>query len=95
MMLKHSKPVVLVSSHCSCVVGCALCNHLVALLYQTAHYSQLSIPAVPLVHSCTDTEQIWHKPRTLVSHVTCELYYYCAYCSYCDAILNVSLMLGC
>ncbi|ROL42681.1 hypothetical protein DPX16_14088 [Anabarilius grahami] len=45
--------------------GCALCNHLVALLYQTAHYSQLNIPAVPPVHSCTDTEQIWHKPRTL------------------------------
>ncbi|XP_016115352.1 uncharacterized protein [Sinocyclocheilus grahami] len=65
MVLKHSKPVVLVSSHCSCVAGCALCNHLVALLYQTAHYSQLNIPAVPLVHSCTDTEQIWHKPRTL------------------------------
>ncbi|KAJ8369682.1 hypothetical protein SKAU_G00097100 [Synaphobranchus kaupii] len=57
MVLKQSKPVVLVSSHCSCVAGCAL--------YQTAHYSQLNIPAVPPVHSCTDTEQLWHKPRTL------------------------------
>ncbi|XP_072562284.1 uncharacterized protein [Paramormyrops kingsleyae] len=65
MVLNHSKPVVLLSTHCSCVAGSALCNHLVALLYQTAHYSQLNIPAVPPVHSCTDTEQIWHKPRTL------------------------------
>ncbi|XP_031646395.1 uncharacterized protein LOC116353622 [Oncorhynchus kisutch] len=28
-------------------------------------YSQLNIPAAPPVHSCTDTEQHWHKPRTL------------------------------
>ncbi|KAM9536939.1 uncharacterized protein ACWYII_040760 [Salvelinus alpinus] len=41
-----------------------MCNHLVAL-YQTAHYSQLNIPAAPPVHSCTDTEQRWHEPRTL------------------------------
>lgn len=65
MVLKDSKPVILVSTHCSCVAGCALCNHLVALLYQTAHFSQLGIPAVPPVHSCTETEQTWHKPRTL------------------------------
>ncbi|XP_029615867.1 uncharacterized protein LOC115198224 isoform X4 [Salmo trutta] len=32
---------------------------------KTAHYSQLNIPAAPPVHSCTDTEQRWHKPRTL------------------------------
>ncbi|XP_064844618.1 uncharacterized protein LOC135555779 [Oncorhynchus masou masou] len=65
MVLKHSVPVIVVQSHCSCVAGSALCNHLVALLYQTAHYSQLNIPAAPPVHSCTDTEQRWHKPRTL------------------------------
>ncbi|CDQ86837.1 unnamed protein product [Oncorhynchus mykiss] len=65
MVLKHSIPVIVVQSHCSCVAGSALCNHLVALLYQTAHYSQLNIPAAPPVHSCTDTEQCWHKPRTL------------------------------
>ncbi|CDQ75179.1 unnamed protein product [Oncorhynchus mykiss] len=66
MVLKHSVPVIVVQSHCcSCVAGSALCNHLVALLYQTAHYSQLNIPAAPPVHSCTDTEQHWHKPRTL------------------------------
>eukprot|EP00063_Salmo_salar_P012235 XP_013987070.1 PREDICTED: uncharacterized protein LOC106565025 isoform X1 [Salmo salar] len=65
MVLKHSVPVIVVQSHCSCVAGSALCNHLVALLYQTAHYSQLNIPAAPPIHSCTDTEQFWHKLRTL------------------------------
>ncbi|CDQ77064.1 unnamed protein product [Oncorhynchus mykiss] len=65
MVLKHSVPVIVVHSHCSCVAGSFMCNHLVALLYQTAHYSQLNIPAAPPVHSCTDTEQRWHKPRTL------------------------------
>ncbi|KAM9443424.1 uncharacterized protein ACWYII_014986 [Salvelinus alpinus] len=65
MVFKHSVPVIVVQSHCPCVAGSALCNRLVALLYQTAHYSQLNIPAAPPVHSCTDTEQRWHKPRTL------------------------------
>uniref|UniRef100_A0A1A7WVU1 Uncharacterized protein n=2 Tax=Iconisemion striatum TaxID=60296 RepID=A0A1A7WVU1_9TELE len=41
-----------------------MCNHTVALLYQTAHFSQLSVPVVPPVHSCTEEEQQWHKPRT-------------------------------
>nr|XP_046152416.1 uncharacterized protein LOC123993974 [Oncorhynchus gorbuscha] len=42
MVLKHTVPVIVVQSHCSYVAGSALCNHLVALLYQTAHYSQLN-----------------------------------------------------
>ncbi len=62
-----SKPVILSQCSCSCVAGTALCNHIVALLYQTAHYSQLGISAVPPVRSCTETEQSWHKPRTMVS----------------------------
>ncbi|KAK0153218.1 hypothetical protein N1851_005090 [Merluccius polli] len=36
-----------------------------ALLYQTAHYSQLGLTSVPPVFSCTETEQKWHKPRTM------------------------------
>ncbi|KAL1268628.1 hypothetical protein QQF64_033991 [Cirrhinus molitorella] len=50
---------------CSCVAGRALCNHLVALLYQAAHFSESGMSVVPLVLSCTETEQKWHKPRTM------------------------------
>ncbi|XP_029955469.1 uncharacterized protein LOC115394311 isoform X2 [Salarias fasciatus] len=50
---------------CTCVAGAAMCNHCVALLFQSAHYSQLQAPVVPPVLSCTEGEQQWHKPRTL------------------------------
>ncbi|KAK0131115.1 hypothetical protein N1851_034190 [Merluccius polli] len=50
---------------CTCVAGTALCSHVAALLYQTAHYSQLRLTSVPPVFSCTETEQKWHKPRTM------------------------------
>ncbi|KAF7228129.1 transcript variant X1 [Nothobranchius furzeri] len=63
--LCDSDPVVLVTSSCSCVAGIGLCDHLVALLYQTAHYSECGMSAVPPVLSCTETEQKWHKPRTM------------------------------
>ncbi|XP_070406716.1 uncharacterized protein [Nothobranchius furzeri] len=63
--LCDSDPVVLVTSSCSCVAGIGLCNHLVALLYQTPHYSECGMSAVPPVLSCTETEQKWHKPRTM------------------------------
>ncbi|XP_041912133.1 uncharacterized protein LOC121677449 isoform X2 [Alosa sapidissima] len=63
--LGDSTPVVMTQKTCSCVAGTALCSHIVALLYQTAHYSQLEIPVVPPVHSCTESEQQWHKPRTM------------------------------
>ena len=52
---------------CSCVAGTALCNHIVALLLQSAHYSETGAKVVPPVHSCTEMEQQWHKPRTMVS----------------------------
>ncbi|KAL4007774.1 hypothetical protein ACER0C_001626 [Sarotherodon galilaeus] len=42
-----------------------MCNHTVALFFQTAQYSQLRVPVVPPVHSCTESEQQWHKPRTV------------------------------
>ncbi|XP_048103675.1 interferon-induced protein 44-like isoform X1 [Alosa alosa] len=63
--LGDSTPVVMTQKTCSCVAGTALCSHIVALLYQTAQYSQLEIPVVPPVHSCTESEQQWHKPRTM------------------------------
>lgn len=67
VVLKDSSPVELVHHSCTCVAGAALCNHCVALLFQSAHYSQLKVPVVPPMLSCTEGEQQWHKPRTLVS----------------------------
>ncbi|KAI4884811.1 hypothetical protein NFI96_026067, partial [Prochilodus magdalenae] len=32
--------------------------------FQTAHYSELNVQVVPPVHTCTKTEQQWHKART-------------------------------
>ncbi|XDV44768.1 hypothetical protein PO909_013008 [Leuciscus waleckii] len=63
--LKDSIPVELAHHSCTCVAGSVLCNHCVALLFQSAHYSQLDIPVVPPVLSCTESEQQCHKPRTL------------------------------
>ncbi|XP_049910200.1 uncharacterized protein LOC126396291 [Epinephelus moara] len=53
---------------CSCVAGKGFCNHVVALLYQTAHYSQLSLPTVPPPLACTSDLQRWHRPRTQGIH---------------------------
>ncbi|KAJ8356709.1 hypothetical protein SKAU_G00195030 [Synaphobranchus kaupii] len=58
-------PVVLQHSQCTCVAGRAVCNHADALLYQTAHYCQYNLQMVPPVLSCTESEQRWHKPRTM------------------------------
>nr|XP_033935584.1 uncharacterized protein LOC117443882 [Pseudochaenichthys georgianus] len=63
--LRDSSPVVLTHNQCSCVSGTVLCNHTVALLFQTAHYTELNMSVVPPVHSCTESEQQWHKPRTM------------------------------
>ncbi|KAI4902547.1 hypothetical protein NFI96_020798, partial [Prochilodus magdalenae] len=65
IVFEDSSPVQMIEAECSCVAGTALCNHNVALLYQTAHYSQLNLTAVPPVLSCTETEQRWHKPRIM------------------------------
>ncbi|KAK7888640.1 hypothetical protein WMY93_024200 [Mugilogobius chulae] len=65
IMFEDCCPVEIAGAECSCVAGTVLCNHGVALLYQTAHYSTLKLTAVPPVLSCTETQQSWHKPRTL------------------------------
>ncbi|KAF1380077.1 hypothetical protein PFLUV_G00182730 [Perca fluviatilis] len=49
---------------CSCTAGKVLCNHLVALLFQSAHYSMLQVRAVPPPVACTSSLQTWHRPRT-------------------------------
>lgn len=64
IVLRDSDPVILTSYRCSCVAGTAACSHTVALLFQTAHYSELNVKVVPPVHACTESEKQWHKPRT-------------------------------
>ena len=73
IVLRDAEPVVMTSSQCSCKAGTAVCNHTVALLFQTAHYSELNIQVVPPVHACTET---WHKPRTAVKVEANVLYMY-------------------
>lgn len=46
----------LVEAVCSCKAGNALCNHSIALLFQTAAYSAQNLAAVPPVLNCTETE---------------------------------------
>ncbi|XP_059366474.1 uncharacterized protein LOC132105410 [Carassius carassius] len=53
---------------CSCAAGKGFCNHTVAILYQTAHYSQLGLQAVPPPLACTSGLQRWHRPRTQGIH---------------------------
>ncbi|XP_027859750.1 uncharacterized protein LOC114158046 [Xiphophorus couchianus] len=57
-------PVELKYMSCSCTAGKALCNHMVGLLFQTAHYSTMGYKTVPLPLSCTSSLQTWHRPRT-------------------------------
>ncbi|KAL3992292.1 zygote arrest protein 1 [Sarotherodon galilaeus] len=65
VVLKDSLPVQLLHFSCTCKAGKALCNHCVALLFQSAHYSQLKVQVVPPILSCTEGEQQWHKPRVM------------------------------
>lgn len=37
---------------------------MVALLFQTAHYSTMGVKTVPTALSCTSALQTWHRPRT-------------------------------
>uniref|UniRef100_A0AAV2LNW6 SWIM-type domain-containing protein n=1 Tax=Knipowitschia caucasica TaxID=637954 RepID=A0AAV2LNW6_KNICA len=65
VVLTDSQPVQLLHFACTCKAGKALCNHCVALLFQSAHYSQLKLQVVPPMLSCTEGEQQWHKPRVM------------------------------
>ncbi|XP_035282894.1 uncharacterized protein LOC118232225 [Anguilla anguilla] len=59
-----TEPVQLNGSPCTCSAGKVLCNHLVAMLFQSAHYSMMQMKAVPPTMACTSTLQTWHRPRT-------------------------------
>lgn len=56
----------LLTHSCSCAAGKGFCNHVTAFLYQTAHYVQLGLEAVPPSLACTSQLQTWHRPRTQV-----------------------------
>lgn len=57
-------PVELTSSSCTCTAGKVLCNHLVAMLFQTAHFSMMQLQTVPPTMASTSMLQTWHRPRT-------------------------------
>ncbi|XP_070399895.1 protein brambleberry isoform X1 [Nothobranchius furzeri] len=54
MVLKDSQTVQLLDFTCTCKAGKASCNHRVALLFQSAHYSQLKVQVVPPLLSCSE-----------------------------------------
>ncbi|XP_049339471.1 uncharacterized protein LOC125804569 isoform X1 [Astyanax mexicanus] len=68
-------PVEVMKTLCTCVAGKAFCNHTVALLYQSAHYSTMGFKTVPLPVACTSTLQTWHRPRTqgIQPESTCDM----------------------
>ncbi|KAL2079791.1 hypothetical protein ACEWY4_025535 [Coilia grayii] len=70
---------------CSCAAGKGFCCHVAALLYQTAHYVQLGLTAVPPTLSCTSQPQMWHRPRTQVCVLSCPK------CSINSLMLHFSL----
>lgn len=53
-------------------------NHIVALLYQTAHYSAMGTKAVPIQVTFTSKPQTWHRLHTKVIngiHNLCFIYF--------------------
>jgi hypothetical protein len=62
-VLEKNPPEVLENS-CTCKAGKGICNHKIAFLYQTAHYSLMDVKTVPVIPSRTSMPQEGHKPRT-------------------------------
>ena len=56
---------------CSCMAGKAgMCNHVVGLLKQIIYYVLMKLKSVPEDLSCTQMQQLWHKPRS--THIEAE-----------------------
>ena len=56
---------------CSCVAGKAgMCSHVIGLLKQIIHYVMMKLKSVPADLSCTQMQQLWHKPRP--THIEAE-----------------------
>lgn len=94
MSLAAVREPALFTHSCSCTAGQGFCNHLTACLYQTAHYVQLGLQAVPFSLACTSQAQTWHRPRSQV----CSPYLLCPLLKQCNpvetrsrAILYISL----
>lgn len=57
------------SGKCSCPAGAnGYCNHTVALLYLIDHVVKIKAQSFPIVGTCTDNPQKWHRPRTQGIH---------------------------
>lgn len=95
IVLNAVKPVELNGCSCSCAAGMALCNHVVALLFQTAHYSTMGLKTVPTPLSCTGVLQSCHRPRTQVSlsDASCVIKFCSAHCWNIDSALLVQMFL--
>lgn len=53
------------SGKCSCAAGInGYCNHAMALLYLIDHVNKIKAQSFPVVGTCTENPQQWHKPRT-------------------------------
>ncbi|RXN13324.1 hypothetical protein ROHU_029083 [Labeo rohita] len=57
-------PVKLTNTSCTCTAGKALCNHLVAMFFQMAHFSMMQMQTVPPTMASTSMLQTWYSPRT-------------------------------
>lgn len=58
-----------INGKCSCVAGAnGYCNHTMALLYLIDHTIKIKAKSFPVVGTCTDNPQQWHKPRTQGIH---------------------------
>lgn len=53
---------VIENQSCGCTAGKGTCAHIVALVYQLAHYKTLKMTSVPDVVSKTSCPQQWHVP---------------------------------
>ena len=52
------------NARCSCTAGLKeYCNHTMGMLYLIDHVIKLKVSTFPIVGTCTDNAQQWHKPR--------------------------------
>ena len=56
-------PLKLEAWQCSCKAGKGFCQHVIALLYQTAQYKKKGFKVVPVELSKTSTTQKWGVPK--------------------------------
>ena len=62
LLMSADSPTKLLSHSCSCTAGNGFCQHIIAVLYQAAHYKMLGLKSVPPIVSKTSAPQQWHVP---------------------------------